>query len=195
MVSCSPFTTRLRTAHILTDLLWFCKSCFLQNQIVRAFGDQRNPPWGLDRVDQTSLPLDNNYHYKYTGKGVVVFIVDTGIRTSHVEFGGRASCGYTAFAYLGDNCQDGEGHGTHTAAVVGGSTFGIAKEVDLKTVKVLTRDGAGDTAGVLSGIDWMVSYKRQNPNTPMVANMSLGGAPSRALDRAVQNAIKEGTSE
>jgi subtilisin family serine protease len=148
---------------------------------------QSNPPWGLDRVDQRDRPLNGTYVYNWTGSGVRAYIIDTGIRTSHTQFGGRASNVYDAF---GGNGQDCNGHGTHVAGTVGGSTYGVAKSVMLRGVRVLNCSGSGTTSGVIAGVDWV----RANHIKPAVANMSLGGGASSSLDTAVNNAINAGVA-
>lgn len=146
---------------------------------VKAFlTTQTNATWGIDRVDQRALPLSTTYSYENTGLGVHAYIIDTGIRTSHEEFGVRAFVGFDAF---GGNGQDGNGHGTHVAGTVGGATYGLAKQVSLVAVRVLDNDGSGSTAGVVAGMDWV----KANHVKPAVANMSLGGGASTAIDDAV----------
>ena len=151
---------------------------------VVALATQSNAPWGLDRVDQRS-GTDGLYTYNTTASGVTAYIVDTGIRTGHVDFGGRARNGYDAF---GGNGQDCNGHGTHVAGTVGGSTYGVAKGVELVGVRVLDCNGSGSTSGVIAGVDWVAS----DASGPSVANMSLGGGASTALDAAVRRAISSG---
>jgi len=143
--------------------------------------------WGLDRVDQRDLPLSNSYEWTQDGAGVRVYIIDTGIRTAHNEFGGRASVGAD---FIGDGWagQDCYGHGTHVAGTVGGAEYGIARATSLVSVRVLDCGGSGSTAGVVAGIDWV----RNNAVKPAVANMSLGGGASSALDLAVTNAVNSG---
>lgn len=151
-----------------------------EDGIVTADVTQTNPPWGLDRIDQRNRPLSGTYTYNWTGSGVRAYIIDTGIRTSHTQFGGRASNVFDAF---GGNGQDCNGHGTHVAGTVGGSTYGVAKSALLRGVRVLNCSGSGSNSGVIAGVDWV----RQNHIAPAVANMSLGGGASSALDSAVNN--------
>ncbi|HJS24679.1 MAG TPA: S8 family peptidase [Pyrinomonadaceae bacterium] len=156
-----------------------------EDGIVTADATQSNPPWGLDRIDQRNRPLNAIYTFNWTGSGVRAYIIDTGIRTSHTQFGGRASNVFDAF---GGNGQDCNGHGTHVAGTVGGSTFGVAKSVMLRGVRVLNCSGSGSNSGVIAGVDFV----RQNGIQPAVANMSLGGGASSALDTAVNNLSNAG---
>ncbi|MBC7276901.1 S8 family peptidase [Nocardioides sp.] len=158
------------------------------NQKVKASGDQANPTWGLDRIDQRNLPLNSNYHYDYTGSGVKAYILDTGIRSGHADFGGRVTSGYTA---IGSSTEDENGHGTHVAGTVGGATYGVAKGVTLVPVRVLDASGSGTTAGVIAGVNWVTS---DHTSGPAVANMSLGGGVSTTLDSAVSNSIADGVT-
>ncbi len=151
-----------------------------EDGVMTADATQTNPPWGLDRIDQRNLPLNATYVYNWTGSGVRVYVIDTGIRTAHTQFGGRASNVFDAF---GGNGQDCNGHGTHVAGTVGGSTYGVAKSALLRGVRVLNCSGSGSTSGVIAGVDWV----RQNHIAPAVANMSLGGGISTTLDTAVNN--------
>ncbi len=149
------------------------------------------PSWGLDRVDQRSLPLDNVYGYTQNGTGVDAYVVDTGILTTHPDFGGRASHG--ADTVDGDSdATDCNGHGTHVAGTIGGTSHGMAKQVDLVAVRVLGCDGSGTTAGVIAGLDWVVAHHQAG--APAVANMSLGGSASAALDSAVRRVINDGVT-
>jgi len=145
---------------------------------VYASVTQSNATWGLDRIDQTALPLDGTYTYNSTGQNVTAYIIDTGIKTAHNEFGGRAFQGYDAF---GGNSEDCNGHGTHVAGTVGGSVYGVAKGVKLVGVRVLDCNGSGTFSGVIAGMDWVVA----NATGPSVANMSLGGGASTSVDDAV----------
>src|SRR5687767_4156243 len=156
-----------------------------EDGVVTADATQSNPPWGLDRIDQRNRPLSGTYTYNWTGSGVRAYIIDTGIRTAHTQFGGRASNVFDAF---GGNGQDCNGHGTHVAGTVGGSTYGVAKSARLRGVRVLNCSGSGSTSGVIAGVDWV----RQNHIAPAVANMSLGGGASTALDNAVNNLSNAG---
>jgi len=157
------------------------------DRIIRIDTAQSPATWGLDRIDQRALPLNNTYNYNATGSGVTAYIIDTGIRVSHTQFGGRATVGYDAISD-GRNGIDCHGHGTHVAGTVGGSTYGVAKSVTLKAVRVLNCSGSGSTSGVIAGVNWVTSNARK----PAVANMSLGGSISTSLDTAVSNSIKAG---
>ncbi|MFD5752788.1 S8 family peptidase [Streptomyces sp. NPDC127033] len=162
-----------------------------QDRTVRALGTQTNPPsWGLDRIDQASLPLNSSYTYPDTaGEGATVYVIDTGVRITHQDFGGRASYGYDAVD--NDNtAQDGNGHGTHVAANAAGTAYGVAKKARIVAVRVLNNAGSGTTAQVVAGIDWVT----RNHSGPSVANVSLGGGADAALDTAVQNSIASGVT-
>ncbi|HLL84869.1 MAG TPA: S8 family peptidase [Longimicrobium sp.] len=143
--------------------------------------------WGLDRVDQRDLPLNNSYGYTSTGSGVTAYIIDTGIETSHWEFGGRAWVGYDA---LGGNGQDCNGHGTHVAGTVGGANYGVAKSVGLVSVRVFGCSGGSAWSTIIAGVDWVRYYHSK----PAVANMSLSGGVSQAADDAVRNLIAAGVT-
>jgi subtilisin family serine protease len=145
------------------------------------------PSWGLDRIDERDRPLEGAYSYSPSGWGVNVYVIDTGIRTSHWEFGGRAIGAFTSI-FDGWGAQDCNGHGTHVAGTVGGYTYGVAKNVWLYAVRVLNCSGSGTTSGVISGVDWVTA----NYNWPAVANMSLGGGASTAMDQAVNNSAAAG---
>lgn len=151
-----------------------------EDGVMTANTTQNNPPWGLDRIDQRNRPLSATYTYNWTGSGVRVYVIDTGIRTTHSQFGGRASNVFDAFGGNGADCH---GHGTHVSGTVGGSTYGVAKSALLRGVRVLDCTGNGSTSGVIAGVDWVTA----NHINPAVANMSLGGGASSALDTAVNN--------
>ncbi|MBE4736420.1 MULTISPECIES: S8 family peptidase [Streptomyces] len=161
-----------------------------QDQVFTVDATQTNAPWGLDRSDQASLPLSGTYTYPDSaGSGVTAYVIDTGVRISHAQFGGRAFNGYDAVS--NDNvAQDGNGHGTHVASTIAGSTYGIAKQAKIVAVRVLNNAGSGTTAGVVAGIDWVTA----NHSGPSVANMSLGGGASTAIDTAVRNSISSGVT-
>jgi serine protease len=159
------------------------------DQMVSIGATQNNATWGLDRIDQASLPLNSTYVYDQNGTGVNAYVVDTGVRSSHTQFGGRASSGYTAIND-GNGTNDCNGHGTHVAGTVGSSTYGVAKNVNLIAVRVLDCAGSGSNSGVLAGIDWV----KANHVKPAVANMSLGGGTSTALDNAVNATVAAGVT-
>jgi subtilisin family serine protease len=158
-----------------------------EDGVVTADATQSNPPWGLDRIDQRNRPLNAIYTFNHTGAGVFAYVIDTGIRTAHTQFGGRAANVFDAF---GGNGQDCNGHGTHVSGTIGGSTYGVAKSVNLRGVRVLDCNGSGSTSGVIAGVDFV----RTNHSNPAVANMSLGGGISSALDTAVNNLSNSGVA-
>ena len=171
--------------------------------IVKADATQTGATWGLDRIDQRARPVDGSFTYTGTGSGVKAYIIDTGLRFAHNEFGGRAIRGtdtVTSGGLLGiigggsgsTNGEDCHGHGTHVGGTVGGATYGVAKQVTLVAVRVLDCSGSGATSGVIAGVDWVTG--NHQAGQPAVANMSLGGGASTALDTAVQNSINDGIS-
>jgi len=147
--------------------------------------DANGDPWGLDRIDQGALPLSRTYSYTATGTGVHAYIIDTGIWTLHPEFGGRANNVFDAYHATGEDCN---GHGTHVAGTIGAATYGVAKGVSLHGVRVLSCAGIGLTSDVIAGVDWVTA----NHVNPAVANMSLGGGKSSALDQAVTSLWNSG---
>jgi aqualysin 1 len=160
-----------------------------QDQVMSKSATQTGATWGLDRIDQRALPLSTTFTYTATGTGVRAYILDTGIRFSHTDFGGRAVAGFDAIGD-GQNGNDCDGHGTHVAGTVGGTTWGVAKGATLVAVRVLDCNGSGTTSGVIAGVDWV----RANHVKPAVANMSLGGGASTTLDNAVANAVAAGVT-
>src|SRR5438477_9800898 len=147
--------------------------------------DANGDPWGLDRIDQNALPLSRTYTYTSTGTGVHAYIIDTGIWTLHPEFGGRANNVFDAYHATGEDCN---GHGTHVAGTIGSATYGVAKGVSLHGVRVLSCAGIGLNSDVIAGVDWVSA----NHVSPAVANMSLGGGKSSALDQAVTSLWNSG---
>ncbi|MBO3679833.1 S8 family peptidase [Streptomyces sp. NEAU-YJ-81] len=163
----------------------------VQNHRYTVKGTQENPPsWGLDRIDQEDTEGDKAYNYPDSaGEGVTAYVVDTGVRTSHKDFEGRATSGFDAIDN-DDDADDGNGHGTHVAGTIAGAEHGVAKKAKVVAVRVLDDQGSGTTEQVVAGIDWVT----ENHEGPSVANMSLGGTPDEALDAAVQKAIDSGVT-
>ncbi|MBD0319574.1 MAG: S8 family peptidase, partial [Gemmatimonadetes bacterium] len=156
-----------------------------EDALVQNAATQSGATWGIDRTDQRALPLSGTYNYTSTAGTVYAYVIDTGIQTSHAQFGGRAAVSYDA---TGGNGQDCNGHGTHVAGTIGASTYGLAKSVRLRAVRVLNCQGSGTSSGVIAGIDWV----RLNHVDPAVANMSLGGGYSSAQNTAVTNLANAG---
>ncbi len=148
---------------------------------------QTSATWGLDRIDQRDRPIDTQYHYNFTGSGVHAYIIDTGILATHVEFTGRLKPGFNVIADA-NGTNDCHGHGTHVAGTVGGTSWGVAKGVSLIPVRVLNCTGGGTVSGVIAGIDWVANSTAR----PAVANMSLGGGKSTAMNTAVKGAVDKG---
>ncbi|MFD5387055.1 S8 family peptidase [Streptomyces sp. NPDC056669] len=163
----------------------------VQNHRYTVKGTQENPPsWGLDRIDQEDTEGDKAYNYPDSaGEGVTAYVIDTGVRTSHKDFGGRATSGFDAVDN-DDSADDGNGHGTHVAGTIAGAEHGVAKKAKVVAVRVLDDQGSGTTEQVVAGIDWVTEHHEG----PSVANMSLGGTPDEALDAAVQKAIDSGVT-
>jgi subtilisin family serine protease len=159
------------------------------DQVMTTQGTQLGATWGLDRIDQSALPLSGAYNYDADGSGVTAYIIDTGIRADHAEFAGRMIAGFSA---LGDGLgtSDCHGHGTHVAGTIGGRTWGVAKNVRLSPIRVLDCTGSGSNSDVIAGIDWVT----QNHVKPAVINMSLGGEASRAVDEAIARATQVGVT-
>ncbi len=157
--------------------------------IVRTTAIQTNPTWGLDRIDQKSIPLGNSYTYNATGAGVKVYVIDTGILATHNEFGGRVVTGYSPIG--NGSTADCNGHGTHVAGTIGGTTYGVAKGVTLVPVRVLDCFGSGFISDVVSGVNWVISQHTPT-NAKSVISMSLGGGISATLDAAINAAINAG---
>ncbi|MER7398896.1 S8 family serine peptidase [Streptomyces sp. NPDC000151] len=163
----------------------------VQNKKFSIDATQDNPPsWGLDRIDQEDTAGDSKYNYPDSaGEGVTAYVIDTGVRTTHKDFEGRASSGFDAVDN-DDSADDGNGHGTHVAGTIAGAAHGVAKKAKIVAVRVLDDQGSGTTEQVVAGIDWVT----KNHQGPSVANMSLGGGADEALDAAVQKAIDSGVT-
>jgi len=160
-----------------------------QDGVVYAITTQSPATWGLDRIDQRTNKLDNSYTYNQDGTGVSVYVVDSGILYSHVDFGGRAVFGYDAIGGLTVPGSDCNGHGTHVAGTAGSTTWGVAKNATLVSVRVLGCNGSGSWSGVLAGIDWIT----KNGQKPGVVNMSLGASGTNStLENAITNSINAG---
>ncbi|MEU6737492.1 S8 family peptidase [Streptomyces physcomitrii] len=163
----------------------------VQSKTFTIAATQPSPPsWGLDRVDQSDLPLNDAYTYPDSaGEGVTAYVIDTGVRTTHSDFEGRASSGYDAVDG-DDDASDGHGHGTHVAGTLAGAAHGVAKKAQVVGVRVLDDNGSGTTEQVVAGIDWVT----QNHQGPSVANLSLGGGADEAIDTAVREAVASGVT-
>ena len=161
------------------------------DHLVRVSETQNPAPWGLDRIDQRTLPLSGSFTPAASGLGVRAYVVDTGILASHVDFGGRVAAGWTAKSD-GLGSSDCNGHGTHVAGTIGGAVHGVAKAVTLVPVRALACDGSGYYSDVIAGLDWIAGDHRDG--TPAVVNLSIGGPASSTLDAAVQAIIDDGVS-
>lgn len=159
-----------------------------RDKIVRKTELEPVANWGIDRIDQRSLPLDGLYNYVSTGKGVTAYVIDSGIRYDHQEFNGRATFAYDALGGDGSDCS---GHGTHVAGTIGGTNNGVAKEVSLKSLKVLNCRGNGSLSGIIAAIDWVIA----NATLPAVTNISIGSrGRSFAWEMAVNKLIARGVA-
>ena len=159
-----------------------------QDQIATVTAVQSGASWGLDRIDQQSLPLNNSYSYNTDGSSVDAYIFDTGIRLDHEEFGGRAKFGFDAVPN-GTTVMDGNGHGTHVAGIIGGKTYGVAKGINLIAVRVLDDNASGYYSDIIGGLDWAIKH---HTTRPAVGNISFGGGTSFVIDEMVRAAIADG---
>jgi subtilisin family serine protease len=158
-----------------------------EDQVYTTDATQTGAPWGLDRIDQRDRPLNGTYNYNWTGSGVRVYVIDTGIRTTHTQFGGRAS---NVFDVNGGNGQDCNGHGTHVSGTIGGSTYGVAKSALLRGVKVFQCANTTSTSNIIAGVNYVTATRV----LPAIANMSVGGGASSSMDTAVNNLINSGVA-
>lgn len=156
---------------------------------VTATETQVAPAWGLDRIDQAGLPLSSTYSYATAGAGVKIYVVDTGIRSTHTEFSGRVNAGFSSIADA-NGSEDCNGHGTHVSSIAAGTRYGVAKAATITPVRVLACDGSGSISGVIAGLDWIAS--QYVAGTPAVVNMSLGGGANSSLDTAVNSLVNRG---
>jgi subtilisin family serine protease len=180
-------------AGALDDLTADQRVAYVERDSIRRVNTtQTGATWGIDRIDQRALPLSTTYNYTATGAGVNAYVIDTGIRKTHTEFGGRAVHGVDTTTPISLTSDDCHGHGTHVAGTIGGATYGVAKSVRLIAVRVLTCAGTGLNSGVIAGVDWVTG--NHQAGQPAVANMSLGGGKSVALEDAIANSIADGVT-
>lgn len=152
---------------------------------------QNGATWGIDRIDQNDLPLSNTYNYTATGSGVKVFVVDSGVLSTHTEFTGRVLPGYSSITD-GFGTIDRNGHGTHVTGTIAGTTYGVAKQASIVPVRVLDRNGSGNTSGVIAGLNWIAG--QVSVGSKAVVSMSIGGGSSTSLNNAVQAVINKGAT-
>ncbi|KAB2376433.1 MULTISPECIES: S8 family peptidase [Actinomadura] len=157
------------------------------DQVMKTQSTQGSAPWGLDRIDQRKRPLSKSYHYTSLAKNVTAYVIDSGLAVGHPQFGGRAAVAWVAPTFNGDGA-DCNGHGTHVAGIIGSSTYGVAKGVKLRALRVLDCNGEGYVSDIMSAVNWL----RTHAAKPAVANMSIGGAKSTALNTAITNLSKSG---
>ncbi len=160
-----------------------------QDRMLTLQGTQKNPAWGLDRIDQRATKASKSFTPTDDGSAVHAYVLDTGIRITHADFGGRATYGYDALSGT-TTASDCNGHGTHVAGTIGGSVYGVAKKVKLVAVRVLDCEGSGSLSQVIAGVNWVTAHAVK----PAVANMSMGGSNSKSLNAAVQRSINSGVT-
>ena len=162
-----------------------------QDSIMHASATQPNATQGLDRIDQRALPLDGNFTFANEGAGVTVFVIDTGLRTTHIEFTGRVNMQLAGTAIDdGNGVEDCNGHGTHVAGTVAGTILGVAKKATIVPIRVLDCQGSGPTSGIVAGIDYVAA----NHPARSIANLSLGGGASDAIDASIRNLVASGVT-
>ena len=159
------------------------------DRIVSISTDQPQPGWGLDRIDQRALPLNQNFSYTNTGAGVTAYVVDTGINSTHTEFTGRIKPGFTAVSD-GNGTEDCNGHGTHVSGIMAGTKYGVAKSASIVPIRVLGCSGSGSVSGLIAGLNWAITDHLAG--VPAVANLSVGAGASSSLNSAVANAVADG---